>query len=822
MFASRLIKVGLSISRSRSFSSSPLIYQGFRPSEELAKERYESRVNEDIHTKRARLLYQSRKRGMLENGILLSSFADKYINSMSSEELDLYDRLINLPTNDWDIYYWATNTKPTPPEYENAIMSKLRTYINSKVSKDENERRPLSSYFGQSNPDAIIVKRVNRNIDLVPNISEISPTDYEDQLFDDSAKRYGNKYIVRMTQWRKDFYLKRLRRTIASPTSIRHASDEKRDEIFTQAGMEFDLANQQCKTKSMDTNYDKGIKHHEFLQHLLGSKFTNDVQDYDDEAEAWAEMIWHRDYGYSDKSMAISQLVCSICRSNLQCCDHSLPGYLPQQLLSQYSHTTHNDIECQRCKFLKTYEVLLDKEISEIEIDHLSFISARERSIVIILVDLTDFPSGITEGIIDVVGSKHDILVVGNKIDLLPRDAHGYIERIKESFRNNLSKLRPNSKNLSINGIHVISARTGFGIDGLVQRIAQFSEDPKNIYLVGSRYSGKSTLFNALLQSDLSAQRSGDLLGRISAYDIPNNDSIKMLRFPVNKFEGWEIALKKRRIEVVERNTQLIERSLSSKTKSRQATMPHQSILIDRLGFPQSTTGSDLVEQDDAPNYTEDHPLKKVERHNPLSANEQRFDKHTFFHQTPSISCKNQIHDLLTVQEKLITFPCETFSPRKFSLRPLNSIFVGGLARLDLLTSTSTVIFTIYASKYLPIHVVATHKADHFYNTFLGTQYLGVPIRDPEGVKSWPKLESFGQDFHLVGKEWFEGVADIVLSSTGWSTVNVGPDQECLVRAYTPEARGISERRPPLLAYGKSSVKHVKKVRGTPLFERRQ
>lgn len=55
-----------------------------------------------------RLLYQSRKRGMLENGLILSSFAAKYLEEMSESELSLYDRLINLPSNDWEIYYWAT------------------------------------------------------------------------------------------------------------------------------------------------------------------------------------------------------------------------------------------------------------------------------------------------------------------------------------------------------------------------------------------------------------------------------------------------------------------------------------------------------------------------------------------------------------------------------------------------------------------------------------------------------------------------------------------------------------------------------------------
>lgn len=33
---------------------------------------------------------------------------------MSEQQLNLYDRLINEPSNDWDIYYWATGTVQLP------------------------------------------------------------------------------------------------------------------------------------------------------------------------------------------------------------------------------------------------------------------------------------------------------------------------------------------------------------------------------------------------------------------------------------------------------------------------------------------------------------------------------------------------------------------------------------------------------------------------------------------------------------------------------------------------------------------------------------
>ena len=45
---------------------------------------------------------------MLENGLVLSTFASRYLAGMTETQLDLYDKLINQPSNDWDIYYWAT------------------------------------------------------------------------------------------------------------------------------------------------------------------------------------------------------------------------------------------------------------------------------------------------------------------------------------------------------------------------------------------------------------------------------------------------------------------------------------------------------------------------------------------------------------------------------------------------------------------------------------------------------------------------------------------------------------------------------------------
>lgn len=87
------------------------------------------------------LLYQSRKRGMLENDLLLSTFAAKYLKKMTSEQIAMYDNLINKPSNDWDIYNWALGSKPTPSEYENEIMDMFRRHVKNE-QKEKRIRMP--------------------------------------------------------------------------------------------------------------------------------------------------------------------------------------------------------------------------------------------------------------------------------------------------------------------------------------------------------------------------------------------------------------------------------------------------------------------------------------------------------------------------------------------------------------------------------------------------------------------------------------------------------------------------------------------------------
>ncbi|CAH0668999.1 unnamed protein product [Spodoptera exigua] len=93
--------------------------------------RYDIDKPQSLEKRKARLMYQSRKRGMLENDLLLSTFAKKHLPSLTEEQTKMYDRLINTVSNDWDLFYWMVEKQPTPKEYDNEIMDMLKKHARN-------------------------------------------------------------------------------------------------------------------------------------------------------------------------------------------------------------------------------------------------------------------------------------------------------------------------------------------------------------------------------------------------------------------------------------------------------------------------------------------------------------------------------------------------------------------------------------------------------------------------------------------------------------------------------------------------------------------
>lgn len=130
-------------------------------------------------------------------------------------------------------------------------------------------------------------------------------------------------------------------------------------------------------------------------------------------------------------------------------------------------------------------------------------------------------------------------------------------------------------------------------------------------------------------------------------------------------------------------------------------------------------------------------------------------------------------------------------------------MFLAGLGRLDYIDGPESTRVIVYSSLELPVSICETEDAEDFYESFLGSELLGVPMNlGEERLAKWPKLEAAHDKIVVEGEEKYLTVCDIVLSSAGWIGINLPRDTTATFKAWTPEKRGLYVRNPSLLRHG--------------------
>lgn len=561
--------------------------------------------------------------------------------------------------------------------------------------------------------------------------------------------------------------------------------------------------NQQYNDELLDQEYENYIKHNQVLQYFASNLKEIKSKEVNSEIEGWSSQFWLRNYGKPDSSIKPSKVPCSGCGAHLHCVATNIPGFIPSEKFTLFDEKELHQQLCQRCDFLRRYNVALNVIVPTDEYPQLIKSIQSSKSMVIILVDLLDFPCSVWPGIVNLIGEKHNIYIVGNKVDLLPKDDKMYFERIRKSLKESL-KLSGIGREAKIRDVSLISAKTGYGVENLVTKLLRDLRKDEQIYLIGCTNSGKSTLFNVLMQTDLCLLRDSDLVTRATTSLWPGT-TLNLLKFPIRKFKGWEMQMRINRLNINEKND-IAERRLTW-TMRRQEN-PSFVQLSERIGtsFQQNLPTS----------IPADHPFVKT-TNTKLKPFDDQLSKNypNSLYDTPGVIYKDQILNLLTTEELLRVIPREIITPRTYTIRPGQSLFIGGLSRLDLVHSRQNVWFTIFASRYLPVHIVYTEMAHKFYDQYVGTELLSVPMGDNKRLETWPRLQP--KEFTIDTIGWEESAVDIVCSNAGWVSVTSGADMKCIVRAFTPEGRGLFLRDPPMLPY--AIRLRGKRILNTPCFE---
>ncbi|XP_014254935.1 nitric oxide-associated protein 1 [Cimex lectularius] len=525
-----------------------------------------------------------------------------------------------------------------------------------------------------------------------------------------------------------------------------------------------------------------------------GKKWMNDYEQYTlDETEETDFGDWNLNYGTCNPNVPVSKVPCGGCGAYLHCQDFSIPGYLPYEIFKKCTDVNLRSITCQRCHFFTNYNAALSVTVDPDSYPTLISKIKNEKAMVLLMVDLTDFPCSIWPGLLDLIGKKRPIFLVGNKVDLLWGDSKGWFNHVQEVLRKALPR------EARVEHVQLISAKTGFGVEELITKLHNVWRYKGDVYLVGCTNVGKSTLFNSLLQSDYCKVRARDFVQRATTSPWPGT-TLNLLKFPIMNPEGWRLYL--RTIRLLQDKKQIHKEKKLRKEQIQSLRMKLQTPpqLIGHIGktfYASKTMGGSA----DGFSIANREEMKDaVIPQSGLDPDDKNLQKSRWVYDTPGVLHDAQNLDLLTTEEIVQVLPKEMIEPRSFLLKPEWTLFVGGMARLDFISGNTFMRCTVFSSKYLPVTICLTSNAEEVYENLVGTDKMGIPIGRGERLTKWPGLAK-GKETTFCGLSKYESCADIVLSSCGWVSITPNDKEMCTLLPWTPQARGIYVRIPALLPH---------------------
>jgi len=360
------------------------------------------------------------------------------------------------------------------------------------------------------------------------------------------------------------------------------------------------------------------------------------------------------------------------CGAKIQNDNKTLPGYIPQPLTEI---DPAKQVLCQRCFRLRNYSDVITPCLSNDE--YLTVINKikQEDALIVKIVDIFDYTGSFVPAIKQLTGNE-DVILVGNKMDLLPKNVKP--ERIIAWLKQMLA-----TEGFDVLDSILISAKYGQNLDELMELIAKHKGN-RNVYIVGCSNVGKSKIVNQILK--------------------------RYLGYP----------------------TDVVTVSSSPGTT------------IGLIGFP-------LLDG-------------------------------TMIFDTPGVINKHQYTYYLTRPSYKITVPKKEIKPLVFQLNEGQTLFFGGLARLDIINGETgdKVNVVTYFANTLNIHRTKTARADEIYETKLYS-LLTPPFNPEEGVPKWVFHE-----FRIRDNLKY----DIVFSGLGFVTIRA----PFYIKAYAPFVVGIYTR----------------------------
>lgn len=146
---------------------------------------------------------------------------------------------------------------------------------------------------------------------------------------------------------------------------------------------------------------------------------------------------------------------------------------------------------------------------------------------------------------------------------------------------------------------------------------------------------------------------------------------------------------------------------------------------------------------------------------------------------TPGLLLRDRLSEWLTPQELKIVLPKQQLKPRIYQLHDQQTLFFGGLSRIDYVQGKRQP-FVCYVSNQLLIHRTKQANAEEIQRKHLGKMLS--PPKDPSQLPQWKKYR-----MTLSGKQ----MEDIVIAGLGF--IRCGKEK-AIVDVYAPEGIKVGRR----------------------------
>jgi len=79
-----------------------------------------------LDARRRKVKFRAWRRGFREMDLLMGSFADAHLESMSDDDVAEFERLLSTP--DWEVYAWLVGQKDVPSNFQSSLLTEMMEF----------------------------------------------------------------------------------------------------------------------------------------------------------------------------------------------------------------------------------------------------------------------------------------------------------------------------------------------------------------------------------------------------------------------------------------------------------------------------------------------------------------------------------------------------------------------------------------------------------------------------------------------------------------------------------------------------------------------